>query len=281
MTGRTTGRRAPKRLERRLLEGYGPWAVVTGASDGIGRASAWLLAEAGLHLVLVARRGEVLERLAHDLRRAHGIDALVLAMDLAHPGSVEQLLERTRECDVGVLVAAAGYGTSGAFLDRDLDHELQMIDVNCRAVVELTRGFGGRMVDRGRGGVVLFSSLVAFQGVPRTTTYAATKAFVQAFAEGLGRELAAHGVEVLATAPGPVHSGFADRASMSMSSAADPRTVAEATLRALVRHRSSVRPGALARTFGWSLAVLPRRLRVRVVGRIMEGMTTPVTVDAA
>jgi uncharacterized protein len=281
VTTTTSGTNVRPRWQVRLADRYGPWALVTGASDGIGRASAQLLAEAGLHLVLVARRGEVLDQLATELRREHGIRALVVATDLSDPGSVELVLERTRELDVGVVVAAAGFGTSGTFLERDLDHELEMLDVNGRSVVALAHGFGRRLAERGGGGIVLFSSLVAFQGVPGSTTYAATKAFVQSFAEGLHRELAPLGVDVLATAPGPVHSGFAARASMTMSTAADPRDVAAATLRALVRRRSRVRPGTTARLLGGSLIVLPRRLRVRVVGRIMAGMTVPATVETS
>lgn len=260
--------RTPSRLRTR----YGPWAVVTGASEGIGRAIAQELAVAGLNLVLVARRADVLAALGKELAAAHGVETAVVAVDLAQSAGVTELLARTDELDVGLLVAAAGFGTAGRFLDNDLAVELDMLDVNCRAVVALGYHFGRRFVARKRGGLVFLSSLVAFQGAPRAAHYAATKAYVQTLAEGLGAELAPFGVDVLASAPGPVQSGFAARADMRMSQAADPRAVARGTLGALGR-RGTVRPGGLAKLLGWSLATLPRWARVRVMTLIMGGMT--------
>ena len=117
----------------RLRAAYGPWAVVTGASDGIGRAFAGQLAAAGFDLVLVARREVVLQALAAELAHRHAITARCLAVDLAVPAGIATLLAGTKDLDVGLLVASAGFGTSGPFLDGDLDTELETIDVNCRA----------------------------------------------------------------------------------------------------------------------------------------------------
>jgi uncharacterized protein len=147
-----------------------------------------------------------------------------------------------------------------------------MVDVNCRSVVELTHGLSTRMVAQGRGGVVLFSSVVGFQGVPGSATYAATKGFVQGFAEGLAVELRPMGISVLSVAPGPVGTGFAARAGMQMGKAETPQTVARVALAALPGG-GTVRPGFLAKLLGWSLAMLPRRGRVRLLGQIMKGMT--------
>ncbi len=255
-----------------LREKYGPWAVVTGASDGIGRAFAVRLAEAGVHLVLAARRQEVLEALAAELMQKHGVQTQVVPVDLASQAGVHALTEATRSLDVGLLVASAGFGTSGPFLDGELEAELGMIDVNCRALASLSHVFGNRFIQRKRGGLVLMSSLVAFQGVPRAANYAATKAYVQSFAEGLRHELAPHGVDVLASAPGPVNSGFAARASMTMGLAQTPAEVATSTLWALGR-TGTVRPGWLAKFLEFSLAFLPRWGRVRMMGVVMSGMT--------
>lgn len=257
---------------RRLYANYGPWAVVTGASDGIGRALARRLAEAGLSLVLVARREDRLTELADELRARHSIETLVLPIDLAVPGASAQVFARTAALHIGLLVAAAGFGTSGPFTDAPLDAELGMIDVNCRAVAEACHYFGRRFADQRRGGIVLMSSLLAFQGVPRAANYAATKAYIQTLAEGLGRELAEHGVDVVASAPGPIHSGFAARAHMVMSMAAPVEVVASATLHALGRKRV-VRPGWLSKLLEASLAVLPRGGRVWIMNRVMRGMT--------
>ncbi len=254
----------------RLRARYGPWAVVTGASDGIGRALATELAAAGVHLALAARRGDVLEELARELSTRYGVETHPLPVDLSQSSGVDALVNGTRDLDVGLLVAAAGFGTSGPFLDSDIASELDMIDVNCRAVAAVTHAFARRFVARGRGGIVLLSSLVAFQGVPRAANYAATKAYVQSLAEGLRLELGPRGVDVLASAPGPVHSGFAARASMSL--AQTPTEVARGTLAALGRW-GTVRPGFLARFLELSLAFLPRWGRVRMMGVVMGGMT--------
>lgn len=254
---------------------YGPWALVTGASSGIGRAIAIELARDGFQLVLVARSGPPLEALAAELTRLHGQEHRVIPADLSDPGQVVRLLSATADLDIGLLVAAAGYGRGGAFIDADLDTELAMIDVNCRAVAAMAWQFARHCRDRGRsGGIVLFGSIVAFQGVPQAANYAATKAYVQTLAEGLHRELAPLNIDVLAVAPGPVHSGFASRAGMHMGTALQPETVARGALRALGR-RTTCRPGWLSQALELALKTLPRPGRVRMMAKVMRGMTAP------
>lgn len=272
MSVQTSRPRRRTHEQERLRARYGPWALVTGASDGIGRAFAVHLAEAGVHLILAARRRTTLETLSAELTEQHGIDACVVPVDLGRPEGITTLLTEMGARDVGLLVASAGFGTSGSFIEGDLAPELEMIDVNCRAVAELSHALGRRFADRGRGGMVLMSSLVAFQGVPRAANYAATKAYVQSLAEGLHVELAPCGVDVLASAPGPVASGFAARASMTMSFAQTPEEVAASTLSALGR-KGTVRPGLLAKFLECLLALLPRWGRVRMMAVVMGGMT--------
>ena len=255
-----------------LATRYGPWAVVTGASDGIGRAFAETLAGAGLNLVLVARRESVLGELAGSLAVRTGIRTHVIAADLATREGVRAVVDGTADLDVGLLVAAAGFGTSGPFLEAPLEHELEMLEVNCGAVTALSHHFGRRFARAGRGGLVLLSSLLAFQGVPRAATYAATKAYVQTFAEGLRRELAPRGVDVVVSAPGPVLSGFGGRARMRMTFGLGPAEVVGPTLAALGR-RTTVRPGLLSKLLEWSLALLPRWGRVRAIEQVMRQMT--------
>jgi uncharacterized protein len=263
---------SPSRPAGRLLRRYGSWAVVTGASSGIGRELAREAAAAGLDVVLVARRRDELQALSDELVGRHGVRVEVVAADLSRPDGVGAVVAATGSLDVGLLVAAAGRGTSGDFLDADLADEVGMLEVNCGAVLALAHHFGGRFAERGRGGIVLLSSIVAYQGTPRAAHYAATKAYVHTLAEGLHAELRPRGVDVLASAPGPVHSGFADRAGMSMGRALAPADVAAATLAALGR-RSVVAPGALSKVLTSSLAPLPRRARVAIMGRVMGGMT--------
>jgi short-subunit dehydrogenase len=264
----------PKRTEpSRLFTRYGPWAVVTGASDGIGRELARQLAAAGLNLVVVARRAAPLEQLAEEARRVHGVEVEVVAADLSTPEGRTEVVALAAGLPVGLLVAAAGFGTSGPFVDGDLDEELELIDVNCRAVAALAHHFGGRFARQGRGGLVLLSSLVAFQGVPGSANYAASKAYVQSLAEALRVELAPRGVDVVASAPGPVASGFAQRARMRLGKTTTSEEVARGTLAALGRW-GTVRPGWLSKLLEWALSPLPRWGRVRMMGLVMSGMTS-------
>jgi short-subunit dehydrogenase len=167
----------------RLLDRHGPCALVTGASEGIGAAFAHALAAEGFALLLVARREEKLQALASKLGAAHGVPTRFLVADLATPDGIGTMFEAAKGEDVGLLVAAADFGTSGAFLASDLDAELAMLDVNCGAVLALTHRFGQGFADRQRGGIVLFSSLVTSQGVPCEAHYAATKDWVQSLAD--------------------------------------------------------------------------------------------------
>lgn len=275
--------RPTTRAQIALLDRYGPWAVVTGASSGIGQAFARHLADAGFRLVLVGRQAATLESLAHDLDP--GLDPAngqtrhrVLSADLADASAPRAMWEACADIDIGLLICSAGYGSSGSFIETTLADEVGMIDVNCRAVTELTWRFAQSLRERTRsgapnrrGGVVLMSSLVGFQGVPRAATYAATKAFVQSLAEALHHELRPIGIDVIASAPGPIHSGFAARAGMTMGMAQHPGVVARTTLRSLGR-RATVRPGWLAKGLEVALKPLPRFGRVRMMGVVMNGM---------
>jgi short-subunit dehydrogenase len=262
---------APTRRQRRFLERYGPWAVVTGASSGIGRALACRLAEAGLNLVLVARDRPRLEAQAASLRASHGVQVQVLAVDLARDDHLDAIRRVTDPLDVGLLVASAGFGSSGPFLESDIASETEMLMVNGRAVLQACHHFGRRFRERGRGGLVLLSSIAAFQGMPYAAHYAATKAYVQSLAEGLQVELQGDGIAVLAAAPGPTHSGFAARAGMRMGAAMDPEALAQPILAALGRQATAL-PGLLSKLLRYALVPLPRWARVSIMGTVMRSM---------
>ena len=255
----------------RFRSNYGPWALVTGASDSMGRAFAFELAKLGFAVVLVARSEDKLEDLSREIKVRFGVLTEVIAADLGNSQQIEALIKQTYKLDVGLFVAAAGFGTSGPFREAALAEELNMIDVNCRAVTEITHHIANRLVKRGKGGIILFGSLVGFQGVPRAANYAGTKAYIQTFVEGLRRELKPEGVDVLSVAPGPVSSGFAARANMQLSGA-KPEDVPMAALRALGR-QTTVRPGFLAKFLEGSLMPLPRSMRTTIMAIVMGGMT--------
>ncbi len=245
------------------------WALVTGASDGIGRAFALELAAQGYACILVGRNDGRLHEVAALIDET---GSRVLAVDLSRADAIQHVVEATADLKIDLLVAAAGYGTSGPFVEAELGNELAMIDVNCRAVAALTHHFGAHMAAQGHGGIILFSSLVAFQGVPRSANYAATKAYIQTLAEGLRPELKPFGVDVLSVAPGPIASGFAARSGLSMGLSQTPEIVAKQSLAALGR-KTTVRPGWLAKLLIGSLSLLPRSGRTLIMTQIMAGMT--------
>lgn len=254
---------------------YGPIALVTGASDGLGRAFAVELASRGYDLILVARRQSALNELAAELGSRHGVRAEVLVADLGIAADVQAVLDATADRDIGLLVAAAGFGTSGLFVEQPVEPELDMIDVNCRAVVALVHPLASRFVARGSGGIILFGSLVGFQGVPRAAAYAASKAFIQTFAEGLRPELKPLGVDVISVAPGPVASGFAARANMVVSGAPGPEAIPAEVLGALGR-KTTVRPGFQSKLLEALFTGLPRPARTLIMTQVMKSMARGV-----
>jgi short-subunit dehydrogenase len=259
-------------VSHEFLRRYGPWAVITGASSGLGRAVAEELAAAGASLLLVGRDQARLEAQARVLRPGAAGEIRTVAADLATEAGVETLLAASDALDVGLLVQAAGFGTSGSFLRVERADEIEMLRLNCEAVLKLSMHFAPRFADRGRGGIVLFASLVGRQGTPQAAAYAATKGYVQILGEGLHAELKPAGVDVLVCAPGPVSTGFASRANMVMGMADQPAPLAAPILRALGR-RPLMTPGRVGRFLTWSLAPLPRGLRTRILGGVMAGMT--------
>lgn len=276
-------------LAKRLKSRYGPWAVVTGASSGIGLSMARALGQAGFKLFLVSRSIESSDipvggtpsltgQAANDKSRATYLaqigapEVIRLSLDLTQSGAVEALEEKTSELDVGLYVASAGFGTSGPFIENDLKDEQEMLQLNCMALMSGAHTFARRMKGRGRGGIILMSSMLAYQGVPGAANYAATKAYVHSLAEGLHHELKPHGIDVLASAPGPTSSGFAKRAGMQMDMAMEAESVVLPTLKALGR-RTVVEPGLLTRFLRGSLMTLPRSGKVWALSIVMKGMT--------
>ena len=185
-----------------LLERYGPWAVVLGGSEGIGAAFARQLASAGVDVVLVARNPEPLRATADDLRTA-GADVRTLALDLTVDGAIDEITAATSDLDVGLVVYNAGAVHSGdGVLDNPVDFALNLVKLNCVGPVQVAHHFGARMVDRGRGGLLFVGSMSGVCGASGTVAYAASKAFVQVWAEGIWSELSPRGVDVLALIAG-------------------------------------------------------------------------------
>ncbi|HLK68650.1 MAG TPA: SDR family oxidoreductase [Bryobacteraceae bacterium] len=188
----------------------GKWALVTGASSGIGRALAGELAAGGTHLVLTARRKQRLAKLRREFHSKYGVQIEAVAADLTDPDAPQEIFAFTeqRGVTVDVLVNNAGVGSYGEFRNSDVERELNIVQLNCSAVIHLTRLYVPGMVKRRSGGILIVSSTAAFQGVPYMATYGASKAFDLLFAEALAREVEGYGVRVCALCPGPTTSEF-------------------------------------------------------------------------
>jgi len=250
-----------------FTERYGPWAVIAGASAGLGEAFARALAGRGLHLVLIARRAEALATLAADLHRAHGVEVRTLALDLGSPELHARVAAACAGLEVGLLVYNAAHSVIGPFVERPLAEQLAVLDVNCRGPLVLAHLFGGAMARRGRGGLLIMGSMAGGQGGPALVTYAASKAFDGVLAEGLWDELGRRGVDVLCCRAGATRTrGFESSRPVGKVPLMEPEPVVAAALAALGRGPTVV-AGWLnkvaALLFG---RLLPRRWSIRIMG---------------
>lgn len=256
----------------RLKQKYGKWALVTGATLGIGREVAEQLAFAGLNLIISARGAEKLNATATALISKYNVEVMVVPADAGIADEVNKLIAATQKYELGLVVIAAGYGTSGNMINNTVEDEVDMLRVNCEGLLRLTHYFGNRFAQQKRGGIILMSSIVAFQGVAYAANYAATKAYVQSLAEALHIELKPMGVDVLAAAPGPVESSFGERANMQMGKALKPSDVAVPILQALGK-KSIVYPGMLTKILVGALSTAPRWGKVKIMQQVMGGFT--------
>ena len=248
----------------RLRQRYGPWALVVGASDGIGAAFAARLASSGLNVALVARRAELLAAIATQLRSTHGVETRTIVLDASAPDAAPAILAAVDGLDVGLLVCNAALAPVGPFLRLTPAQLDGVLDLNCRLAVHLAQAIGGRLVRRGRGGIVLLSSLASQQGTALVAHYAASKAYLRTLAEGLWAELGPLGVDVLACCPGLVNTptfvgSEPAPAGRLVPPAVLPNEVADAALAALGR-RPVVIPGWRNRLAAFAAQrLLPRR----------------------
>jgi len=256
------------------------WALVTGASAGIGIALARELASHGAKLILTARRKDRLDAFAAELARK-GTDVRIIVADLNDPAAPQQIYDATEGAGIpiDILINNAGLGQFGTFAESPVEQELSQVRVNCEAVVRLTRLFVPKMVERRRGWVMILASTASFQPLPYLSTYAATKAFDRFFALGLAREVAGFGVKVTALCPGPTESEFFQVASTKdfmpggKQSAED---VARAGIVALARGQRTIIP-----YFGGRLtAFMVRFLPVGLITHLVEKKMRPKPKEA-
>jgi short-subunit dehydrogenase len=238
-------------------------ALITGASSGLGAEFAKLFAKDKHDLILVARRKDRLDALAKQLAEAHGISARTLALDLGVPGGAAKLIAECANVEVEFLVNNAGFGGSGAFAQRPLAREIEMIDLNVRALVELTHAFVAKMLERKRGRVLNIGSTAGFQPGPFMAVYYASKAFVNSFTEALAYELKGTGVTATVSCPGATATEFAnvagnDKSRLFAMGTASAEVVARQAYRAMMKGKPMIVHGAKNKFALQSLRVSPR-----------------------
>lgn len=198
---------------------YGPWAVIAGGSEGVGASFAHQLADAGINVVLIARKPGPLEETAAEVR-ARGVQALTLSVDLTAPSAIDEIVSSTDGLDVGLLVYNAGANSYGAdFVEGDLSKFQTVIDLNITAQLALVHHFGARLRARGSGGLLLVGSMSGYLGGKYLSIYGAVKAFGRVFAESLWLELRDHGVDVLELVLGVTRTPAMERAGMNLGGA--------------------------------------------------------------
>jgi short-subunit dehydrogenase len=249
--------------------------LITGASSGIGAAFARKLAALGRNVLLVSRSEDKLIALCNELGRLTSIRAQYVALDLKQPDAAAQLFEETqkRELEIDMLINNAGFGSMGDFAKLDLNRELEMLQLNITALVDLTHRFVLPMRERKRGTIINVASTAAFQAVPYMATYAATKAFVLSFSEALWDENRAHGVHVMALCPGVTETNFFEAASIDrppMRTIQTAEEVVEAALRGLSRQKSVVISGWTNWLTVEAERFVPRSTVTKVAGKALR-----------
>ena len=257
------------------------YALITGASSGIGLALAEALARRGRNLILVARRREALESIASELSQRFGVEVLFRVCDLSEPLQLSGLLHELEQSEhaIDLLVNNAGLGSSGAFVAQDWRREQQLIEVNILALARLCHAIGNVMAGQGSGQILNVASLAGFQPGPWMSNYYASKAYVLHFSEGLREELREHGVSVSVLCPGPTRSAFFRQAGLDSRPLEgsellmNAEEVALYTVRALEKKRALIIPGWRNRLLAMAPRLAPRRLVRKLAARLNRPLT--------
>ncbi len=256
-----------------LQEKYGKWALVTGASSGIGEAFVRYLAAAGMNVILVARRKERLEKLAKEMEASKNIQALAVPLDLSSDDFLEKLKQHVADKEIGMLVNNAGFGSVGLYARNDAQRESEMVKLHCLAPTILTHYFVRPMMERKKGTIIFVGSIVGYQPVPYISTYSATKAFNMFLGKSLWYELRKHHIDALALAPGGTETEFQQVIHQSASAiAAKPDAVVRSAMRALGK-KPVVVHGIHNKIWAFSSRFLPVRMSLSLHGWYMRVTT--------
>jgi len=244
-----------------LKQRYGSWAMITGASSGIGQEFAHQLAAQGFNLVLVARRKNELSQLASTLFSSHSTITRVISLDLLESDSIQTLNTLTEDLDIGLVIPAAGVDEMGAFFDNPIVSHQKVMKLNMEVPTQIAHTFGQRLQKRGGGGIIMISSLLAYQGTTFFSSYAASKSYILLLGEALNVELKQHNIDVLVVAPGltqtPMASGIPIDWSQIPMQQQRPAAVVKTALSSIGK-KASVVSGLLNKFYAWQNRLLPR-----------------------
>lgn len=255
-----------------LYKKYGPWALVTGASSGIGEEFSRQLAALNFNLVLVARRHEKLARLSAELSNQYAIKVVALPIDLSTGDFLDTIEAVTNSLEVGLLVNNAGFALTGSFLDHSMADEVSLLQVNCRAPLMLMHAFGRKMRQRGRGGIIQVASASAFLPMPLWAHYAASKVYSMYLAEGLWHELSGRGIDVLTLCPGATRTEFSAVAGTKQGGMM-PAQVVRAGLQNLGK-KPTVVVGLGNRVTTFITRFFPRRCLIKLGAKVVRGFVS-------
>ncbi len=229
------------------LKKYGEYALVTGASSGIGREFAIALAKEGYKLVLIARRKKELDNLAQELQETKGVEVIVYSADLTELHAIEEIASFTQNIDIGLVVLNAGMQTHGSFVKTSFEDQTKMLELNVIVPMKMAHIFAKRLTEKDLGAIIFLASTFAYQAVPYFSNYAASKSYILSFAEALHVELSLKGVDVLALSPGLTKTEMPESIAMDFSkmpiSVMEPSDVVQVALKALQDKKSSIIPG--------------------------------------
>ena len=269
---------------KNFKQAYGKWALVTGASSGIGKAISLQLAKQGVNLVTVARNQQNLQLLQTELENT-GIEVLSISADLSQPGSSTEINNKTAHLDIGLLVANAGIENTGEFIDTPIQNEQNLLALNVNSPMELSHIFAKRFAKKGKGGILLLSSLFGYQGVPQVANYSASKAYVLSLGEALNVELKPLGIDVTVLSPGLTQTTMTQNMIVDFNKIPitqhQPEVVARVGLNALGK-KATVVPGFINKFYAWENRLIPRSWPVKLFGFLMKrAIKVKNTLEAA
>jgi len=263
-----------------LFQSCGPWALVTGASSGIGAEFARQLASMGFNVALAARRAALLEQVGQELRLQFGVQTRIIVVDLSEENAPQELERAVADLDIGLVISNAGTGNPGRYLDESYKEKMSRLRLNSQSHLGIAHLFGTRLVQKGRGGLLLGGAMGAIDGIPFMATDAAAKALVQSLGESLHVEFGRHGIRVMTLVVPPTDTAIIakfglDPSNMPMKPMSTRQCVSEA-IEAFCKGRSSYIPGSLNRTMnGLIPASLKRSMMAQLIEKALARRTKP------